>query len=128
MRRSPLKRRAPLTARRKPAEATPERYAYKEVVWGCCEACGAVGFVRRHHVVYEQVCRREGFPLYSIDNSMLIGVDWTCRCHERHHHPGVNDTRILLSLVPLRAKSWCLEMFGEERGRDYLERTYRSAA
>lgn len=124
MKRTSLKRSKPLRAHRKPAEATPDRHAYKEVVWGRCEVCGAAGWVRRHHCVYEQHCRVEGFPLFALENAMWVGVDWTCACHRRHHDA---VQRIPLSLLPLDAVGWCYRMFGEDAGRAYLAKRYAPA-
>lgn len=117
MKRSPLKRRV----HRKPAEATPERYAFKEVVWGHCEVCKAIGFVRRHHIVREQHVRLEGGDCWNVDNALWVGVDFTCRCHDLHHNA---SRRIPLSLVPLRAVAFAEGLYGLERARDYLSREY----
>lgn len=114
-------RRTALKARRKPAEATPERYAFKEVVWGHCEVCKMPGFVRRHHIVREQHVRLEGGDCWDTDNALWVGVDFTCRCHERHHSA---CKRIPLSLVPLRAVAFAEGLYGLERARDYLSREY----
>jgi hypothetical protein len=52
---------------------------------------------------------------------MLVGVDFTCRCHDLHHSA---SRRIPLSLVPLRAIAFAEGLYGLERARDYLLREY----
>lgn len=126
-RRAVLRRSSRLKAQRKPAEANPAKHAFKELAWTACEACGAIGWCRRHHVVLEQHVRAEGGDCWDLDDGMWIGVERgiTCRCHERHHNPSARgDTRIPLARVPLRAIGFAYRLFGEAYGRDYLAQRY----
>lgn len=128
LRKSPLKRQSALRVRRKPSEDNVAKRAYKEVMWGVCECCGTVGWIRRHHVVREQDVRALGGDCWSQRNAMWVGAfDWVCLCHRRHHNPAARgDTRIPLPLVSDTAVAWAVELFGsDERAAWYLARHYR---
>lgn len=128
LRRSELKRTKPLRSRprRRPAEADPVRHAYKEVVWGHCAVCGAIGFVRRHHVTYEQHVRVAGGDRWDPRNSMWVGVETLCDCHGDHHR-GLRHNkpwRISFELISEAALAFCVDLFGDKRAAEYLRRYY----
>lgn len=132
LRRVALKRTKPVRAHRKPAMATPAMFAYKEVRWGACTVCGAVGMIRRHHVVLEQHVRAEQGDPWDLRNALWIGAfDYVCRCHSRHHHqPARGDTRIPLSLVPDAAFEFAVDLFASKPfpdayAADYMCSHYR---
>ena len=129
LRRTPLKRRSkPLRARRRPAQIDPRAYDFKEVLWRACAVCGEVGWCRRHHLVREQHIRAEGGDPWDPAVGLWIGVDWTCHCHTRHHHPAAHgDSRIPRDKVTLAAFEFATRLFGSEaKARDYFDREYAS--
>lgn len=75
MKRSALKRKP---ASRRPR--APEQWT-AGIRWTPCEQCGQERSVHAHHVIYEQVLRREGLDLWDTRNRMLLCF----ACHAAHH-------------------------------------------
>lgn len=122
MKRSTLARRTPLRggpkAQHYSAVFEPGRVAWKEPRAGCCQNCGRfVPLLQGHHVLYEQVVRREHGPVYDPRNRMDLCV----RCHAGHHAGG---RRIPLARVPDAAQAFACEVLGEDRAHDWMARRY----
>ena len=130
MKRSPLLRRKPLRAttglqRRSPLRSRPKRQPLEpgEAEWkrkrpGWCECCGHFEWILHgHHVLYLQVVRREGGPLFHPDNRM----DLCSVCHFRHHYA---SHKIPLWKVPAAARAFAVELLGEHRAAEFFARRY----
>lgn len=128
LKRTPLARKTPLARRhrirvhRKPKPIEPGQIEFKLVRHGICRVCHVVGLVRRHHIIYEQVVRREGGDPWDPRNGMWVGIEgMTCDCHERQHNA---SQRIPESLLSVAAREFAVELLGEDRAADYLRRLY----
>lgn len=114
MRRSPLKRHT----QSKRAEAG--RVEWKEPHAGFCQ-CGCNRFsmhLHRHHVVYEQIVRREGGDPWALANSMLLHEN----CHAAQHS---GFRRIHVENLPLAAVDFARRLLGEDRAALFIDRYYR---
>jgi hypothetical protein len=49
----------------------------------------------------------------------------SCHCHDGHHLPGVNDTRIPLPMIPETAIAFAVDLIGEGPASDYFLRHYQ---
>lgn len=119
VRRTPLARSAPLRARRKPAAVSePGRKEWKRARAGWCDVCGHFSLVLHgHHVLYEQIVRREGGDPWAAENRM----DVCSLCHMNHHS---GARKIALSKVPARAVAFAVALVGEYRAADFFSRRY----
>ncbi len=114
MRRTPLIPRPPADHSHEPG--------YREwhaAISGRCEVCGMRGPLERHHVVAEQVVRREHGAVWDLSNSLELGR--YCACHRRHTNA---VSRLPRSAVPPSAERFAVELLGEDRAADYLSRYY----
>jgi hypothetical protein len=110
-RQSPLPRRTGPTKRRRRHPSVPEFWKALTAGQPCACGCGRPA-VHGHHVIYAQVLRREGAPLYSRPNHMPVAAE----CHADHH----NAVRRLP--LPAGHPVWA---FADSIGlRWWLERTY----
>lgn len=126
LRRSrPLASSARLGTARQPTPVDPAAAAFKQAQNGSCWVCGSPGLVRRHHVIREQDCRREGWPLFDLRNAMWLGVEGlTCDCHEKHHNA---SRRIPADLIPDPALSFAITVMGMDRAALYFAQRYAPA-
>jgi hypothetical protein len=96
------------------------------------------GPVVLHHVVTEQKIREVATVeqiaagiVWDQRNAFRIGAPYVmggrCRCHDGHHGPGVNDTRLWLSRIPKKALIYARELLGAPAAAVYLSRHYRGA-
>ena len=90
---------------------------------GKCEGCGKRGPRIRHHVVREQDVRREGGDPWDLDNAMLLGRFFVCRCHDDHHAPN-GRRKLPLAKVPSAARGFAARLMGEDRALTYLLKHY----
>lgn len=128
-------RRPQRPAKRRPLE--PGEEAWKRKRWGRCAGCGAYGRIVLHHCVSEQELRRSASDLiefgvvWNQQNAIKLGAPYAmggnprCSCHDGHHHPGVNDTRLPMSVVPSSAIAFANLILGPDRAEDYFKRHYR---
>ena len=119
MKRSvPLRRSAPLKTRRRPLVDEPGRDAWNQRRSGWCETCGSFEYrLHGHHVVYEQIVRREGGDPWSPANRM----DLCASCHMAHHAAA---RKIPLSKVSDAALAFAVGLLGEHRAADFFRRRY----
>lgn len=118
MRRSPLRDR---TAERQAVKLNePGRAEWKRAHWGPCAACGGVGPLVRHHVVYEQHVRAiDPSRAWDLDNALSLGQ--FCRCHARQH---AGSHRLAASILPAAAVEFAVEMLGDGPAALYVARYY----
>jgi hypothetical protein len=121
MKRSLLARRSPLKARSRTRTGETGAREFKEVRRGSCEVCGRHGLVRRHHVLLEQIVRREGGDPWALANAMWIGCESVCGCHARHHSA---FQKIPVRRVPWEAIHFAVRLLGADRAVAYFERRY----
>lgn len=131
-RSEPLRRSAPLA--RVSARLKRQRRLHvptaAEVAWaaaavaGKCGVCGQPGILEGHHVLLRQKIRD---PDYEWDPANRIDLVRGCGCHAGHHHPGVKDTRIRLQRVPDHAIDFTARMIGPGPAYEYLRRRYADA-
>lgn len=123
-----LARRAPLRARPRARALEPGEAEWKAERYGFCAVCGLWGRLVLHHVLRERLVRRAGGDPWDQRNAVQIGAPlaWggSCHCHDGHHHPGVNDTRIPLPLIPDEAIAFTVDLLGEHGAADYFARAY----
>jgi len=125
MKRSELLRRTALVRRERlrwnpprPREEPGER-EWKLPHHGRCEVCGQIGWLFRHHVLYERMVRRAGGDPWDLRNAMDVGQH--CTCHADHH---TAMRRIPLSRVPEDAIAFTIELLGEDLATLFFERYY----
>jgi hypothetical protein len=124
-RNGPLARRARLRTAKKVSEPNPLRDEFKTVRDGICRVCGAVGQVRRHHIVLEQHVRLLDGDEWDTRNGLWVGAfDYVCLCHRRHHNA---VERIPFGLLPHPAVEFAIELFGRDRALAYFDRYYAPA-
>ncbi len=115
MRRSGLRPRPPLDHRSEPGYA-----AWHAPIFGVCSVCGQRGPLERHHVVGEQVVRRERGDPYDLRNSLELGR--YCACHRRHTSA---VARLPVSVLRSEHLAFMVELLGEDRAALYVVRYYR---
>ena len=121
MKRSAL-RRSPLRRHRRPSLPPVDlaaRAAWKDPQTGFCE-CGCNRFsmhLHRHHVVLQQIVRREAGNEWALANSMLLHPD----CHRRHHDC---IRKIPVERVPVDALAFALDLLGEGGAAHYFHSRY----
>lgn len=124
-----LARRTLAQSKRRPPE--PGEAEFKGVHPGVCAGCGHEGLMVRHHAVQEQVIRKAGGWPWDLRWGIDLGAPYAmggsleCTCHDGHHHPGVNDTRLPVSLVPPAALALAREVLGAGPAQEYFRRRYR---
>lgn len=92
---------------------------------GRCAVCGRRGRIVFHHIVYGQHVKALGGDVWDFRNALAVGAPLgRCRCHDNHHHPGVNGGRIPRSLLPEVAVQFAVDLMGEDRANAYLARYY----
>ena len=122
VKRSPLARKSPI---RRSVRVTPRldpaQRAWKQPRYGQCENCGLADPwpLHGHHVIARQVLARHGLPQWNAANRMNL----CSRCHFEHEY-GMENRRIPISRVPVRAVEWAVETLGEDVAVLYLDRHY----
>lgn len=76
--------------------------------------------LHRHHVVLEQIVRREGGNPWALANSMLLHPD----CHAGHHS---GFRKIHVDRVPAPALAFALRLLGAGGAEVYFSRRYAPA-
>lgn len=122
MKRTALKRKKGLRARRRPARWQLEdlpRQMFREAARDqrkFCQ-CKTPRRAHAHHVLYEQHAKDEGANPHDPRNAMLV-----CgHCHFQHHQ---GAGRIPESALPASALDFLVEVLGVDRTRAYLGRYY----
>lgn len=108
---------------RPPADhrAEPGYRQWHAPVYGPCAVCGLRGRLVRHHVITEQLVRREGGAPWELANCILLGYGDRCGCHRLHHRA---LAKLPLSLVPAAAIAFAVELLGAGPAEAYLHRYY----
>lgn len=122
MKRTSLLRRSRLRSRPRRVDYNhPGRKAWQEPQSGFCPVCRRPCWrLHRHHVLLEQIVRREGADVWALRNSMLICPD----CHAAHH---AASKKIPLKLVPEAAIAFAVDVLGEHRAARYFKDRYAYA-
>jgi hypothetical protein len=115
--------RSPLIAKPAPDHSgEPGFREWHQVLRGPCAICNRVGSLLRHHVVTENHVRQMGGDPWDLRNALLVGIWCPERCHSRHHSA---FRRIELAVLPGEAIAFAVELLGDARAAQYLERYYR---
>jgi hypothetical protein len=122
LRRTPLRNRV---AERQAVKLNePGRKEWKAPHRGKCAACGTWDEMVRHHIVYEQHLRAEGYSgaiVWDLRNALELCLWPPCRAHARHH---AGAHRLPRSLIPAAAVEFAVELLGEYRANAYFQRFY----
>jgi hypothetical protein len=131
----------PLRAARKRRALEPGEAAWKRRRHGTCRACRRYGRLALHHITSEAKIREVASPeqiaagiCWDQANALPLGAPAAfggnpdCQCHAGGHLPGVNDTRLQMSLIPGAAVGFAVDLLGGERAYDYFARHYRYVA
>lgn len=121
MRRTGLQRKSPLRRTRPAKDDSAARKAWVEPQKGYCQCgCDPPSFsmwLQRHHIVELQRCKREGAPLYDLENSILL--------HPHHHERHTSASRrIPLEAIPEAAVRFAMNWLGEGPAANYFEIYY----